>query len=329
MEETPDLKPWEVPPDEAYWQALLNEGEYGEDAAIPKPEEHTLLQEETPAPLPQASTPPAELGSQPAEHRAVCWERFLQYQAEGIPIELQVSSSNRGGLLVKWEGVTGFIPASQLCDSVPYDDEQLRQEALGSRIGSTLRLKVIEVDPAKMRLILSERAVQRLEGPSVNVLDTLTPGDVCRGRVTNLCAFGAFVDLGGVEGLVHISEISWGRVSHPSDVLHAGQEVDVYVLNVEREQRRVGLSLKRLQPDPWSTVDGRYKIGQVISGVVTSVAKFGIFVRIEEGLEGLAHIPELVEGLPDYHEPVREGDAVQVRITSIEPARHRIGLSLE
>jgi small subunit ribosomal protein S1 len=231
--------------------------------------------------------------------------------------------------LVKWDGVAGFIPASQLCANVPYDDEPLRQEALARRIGSMVTLKVIEVDPAKTRLILSERAVQRSEEPGGNVLDMLTPGDVRRGRVTNLCAFGAFVDLGGVEGLVHISEISWGRVSHPSDVLHAGQEVDVYVLNVEREQRRVGLSLKRLQPDPWSTVESRYRIGQVISGAVTNVARFGVFVRIEEGLEGLAHVTELAEGPPDYHKPVREGDTVQVRITSIEPARHRIGLSFE
>jgi len=328
MEETPDLKPWEVPPDEAYWQALLQEGEYGESAAPSKPEEQAPPQEKASF-LPETDTGQANVGSQSQEDRSVCWGRFLQYQAEGKPVELRVVSSNRGGLLVKWDGVAGFIPASQLCDNVPYDDEPLRQEALARRIGSMVTLKVIEVDPAKTRLILSERAVQRSEEPGVNVLDMLTPGDVRRGRVTNLCAFGAFVDLGGVEGLVHISEISWGRVSHPSDVLHAGQEVDVYVLNVEREQRRVGLSLKRLQPDPWSTVESRYRIGQVISGAVTNVARFGVFVRIEEGLEGLAHVTELAEGPPDYHKPVREGDTVQVRITSIEPARHRIGLSFE
>jgi len=327
MEETPDLKPWEVPPDEAYWQALLNEGECREALASTGSEEQAHYQEKSSLPLSDADTVQADVGFQPQEFRSTCWERFLQYHAESKPVELRVISSNRGGLLVKWDGVSGFIPASQLCDSVPYDDEQLRQEALTRRIGTMVTLKVIEVDPAKTRLILSERAVQRLDEPGVNVLDMLTPGDIRRGRVTNLCAFGAFVDLGGVEGLVHISEISWSRVSHPADLLHVGQEVDVYVLNVEREQRRVGLSLKRLQPDPWSTVESRYKIGQVVSGVVTSVAKFGVFVRLDEGLEGLAHTADLVEGAPGYYQSVHAGETIQVRVTSIEPGRHRIGLS--
>jgi small subunit ribosomal protein S1 len=327
MEETPDLKPWEVPPDEAYWQALLNEGEYGEALVSTGPEEQAHYEEKSSLPLPKVDVVQADVGSQSQEYRSACWERFLQYQAESKPVELRVVSSNRGGLLVKWDGVAGFIPASQLCDSVPYDDEQLRQEALARRIGTIVTLKVIEVDPAKTRLILSERAVQRSDEPRVSVLDMLTPGDIRRGRVTNLCAFGAFVDLGGVEGLVHISEISWSRVSHPADLLQVGQEVDVYVLNVEREQRRIGLSLKRLQPDPWSTVETRYKIGQVISGVVTSIAKFGVFVRLDEGLEGLAHTMDLGEGPPDYHQSLRAGEIIQVRIASIEPGRHRIGLS--
>jgi small subunit ribosomal protein S1 len=147
--------------------------------------------------------------------------------------------------------------------------------------------------------------------------------------VTNLCSFGAFVDLGGVEGLVHISELSWGRVDHPSDVLQVGQEADVYVLNVDRAKKRIGLSLKRLLPDPWSSVEDRYVEGQLVQGLITNVVSFGAFARIEEGLEGLIHVSELAEG--DFMHPrnvVKEGDMVTVRIVNIDSANHRLGLSL-
>jgi small subunit ribosomal protein S1 len=152
---------------------------------------------------------------------------------------------------------------------------------------------------------------------------------VCHGQITNLCTFGAFVDLGGVEGLIHISELSWGRVAHPADVLQSGQEVDVYVLNVDRDQGRVGLSLKRLQPDPWNSVEDRYQVGQVVEGTVTNIVNFGAFVRLEEGLEGLIHASELGGGIMPALHTLREGENVLVRINSIEGSRHRIGLSLE
>jgi small subunit ribosomal protein S1 len=147
--------------------------------------------------------------------------------------------------------------------------------------------------------------------------------------VTNLCSFGAFVDLGGLEGLIHVSELSWGRVDHPSDVLEPNQSVDVYVLNIDRERGRVGLSLKRLLPDPWQSVEERYCVGQTVEGIVTHVVVFGAFARIEEGLEGLIHVSELAEG--DFLHPrnvVQEGDTVTARILNIDSARRRMGLSL-
>jgi small subunit ribosomal protein S1 len=147
--------------------------------------------------------------------------------------------------------------------------------------------------------------------------------------VTNLCSFGAFVDLGGLEGLVHVSELSWGRVDHPSDVLGPGDPVEVYVLNVDRERRRVGLSVKRLQPDPWQSVEERYHVGQVIEGVVTHVVDFGAFARVEDGLEGLIHVSELAEG--NFIHPrnvVQEGDVVAARVLSIDSERRRMGLSM-
>jgi len=324
-----DLEPWEVPPGKEYWQALLNEGEYGEGATVSTEREDSNLGSEHDASVPKQTTEPARLepDSQPTGQELVCWDTFARYQAEDKPIELQAVGFNRGGLLVEWDSVTGFVPASQLCGRVPYDD-QLRRESLAGRVGSTLTLKVIELDPYQSRLILSERAARRVEERNPALLDELDAGIVCRGRVTNLCTFGAFVDLGGAEGLIHISELSWGRVSHPTDVLHGGQEIDVYVLNVDRDLGRVGLSLKRLKPDPWNTVESRYQIGQVVEGVVTNVVKFGAFVRIEEGVEGLIHASEFVVGTGTYHQSTRAGDVIQVRITSIEGVRHRIGLSL-
>jgi small subunit ribosomal protein S1 len=234
---------------------------------------------------------------------------------------------NRGGVLVKWGGVTGFVPASQMCKGVSSGDEQARREAFSALVGQVLTLKVIEVDPAQSRLILSERATRRVQHPDLDVLDSLTSGDVCEGQITNLCSFGAFVDLGGVEGLIHISELSWGRVSHPSDVLQSGQDVNVYVLNVDRERGRVGLSLKRLHPDPWDSVETKYGVGDRVQGTVTSIVNFGAFVRIEDGLEGLIHNSDWSDSFAGPS--IQPGDVVQVRIVSIDRERHRMGLSLE
>jgi small subunit ribosomal protein S1 len=161
------------------------------------------------------------------------------------------------------------------------------------------------------------------------ILSSLRPGDVRRGAVTNLTSFGAFVDLGGVEGLIHISELSWDRVRDPGDVLNPGQSVEVSVLGVNPEEGRVALSLKRLRPNPWREVDSRYQVGQLLDGTVTNVVSFGAFVRIEEGIEGLVHISELAEG--SFLHPrnvVREGDIVRVRVLNVDPAKQRLGLSL-
>jgi small subunit ribosomal protein S1 len=368
-----DLAPWEVPPDEAYWQALLQEEEDAENGASsalptliptevepPKPPPENALDHPVVSPSPpdptlhELATDPAPLDvpmpepedpeptpeslveaaheaetSDPQVENAESWQLFCQHHDAGTAVELIVESYNRGGLLVRWEQIVGFVPASQLCDGLRYGDEETRLKDLATRVGSTLTLKVIEVDPARNRLILSERAARHVEDPDLNVLDELNPGDVCQGQVTNLCTFGAFIDLGGVEGLIHISELSWGRVSHPADILQSGQQVEVYILNVDREQGRVGLSLKRLQPDPWNTVSERYQVGQVIEGEITNIVNFGAFVRLEEGLEGLIHTSELNDAATSGHYALHEGARILVRINSIEGERHRIGLSLE
>lgn len=243
-------------------------------------------------------------------------------------LQLKVVGYNRGGLLVEWRSLRGFVPASQLV-SFPADDDQTRHHALVDRVGDILRLRVIELDPEKNRLILSERAAQVTAGARTEILENLHPGDTATGLITNLCDFGAFVDLGGVEGLIHISELSWGRVGHPADMLERGQTVRVYVLDVIPDEARIALSIKRLHPDPWATVEQRYEVGQVVEGTITNVVDFGAFACIEDGLEGLIHFSELAEG--HFLHPrnvVREGEIIHARILTIDGEARRLGLSL-
>jgi len=312
-----------LPPDEAYWEALLQEGDGVAVGGSPRQRdldwEDFDIHEATHS-LTDGS-PPA--GSQPD------WNAIQQVYDRDETIDLRVSGFNRGGLLVEWNSLRGFIPASQLLDFPATADNRARREALARRVGQTLRLRVIELDPAENRLILSERAAQVEPGTRASVLTSIRPGDICTGQVTNLCDFGVFVDLGGLEGLIHISELSWGRVSHPRDVLKRGETVTVYVMHVDQEQGRIALSLKRMRPDPWKTVEERYQVGQIVEGVITNVVDFGAFACIEEGLEGLIHVSELAEG--HFLHPrnvVREGDTVRARVLNIDGSARRLGLSL-
>ncbi|HIQ05869.1 MAG TPA: S1 RNA-binding domain-containing protein [Anaerolineae bacterium] len=256
------------------------------------------------------------------------WRAAEQAWKQGRVLKLPVSGYNRGGLLVDFGSLSGFVPISHLVDMIrasSYDD---RIAMLASRVGETLWVKIIEMDRDHSRLVLSER-LARDEDLSSQTLNDLHPGDICTGRVTSLRPFGVFVDLGGVEGLIHVSELSWGRVNHPSDVVRVGDEIQVYVMSVDPAARKVGLSLKRLTPDPWSTAAERYRVGEVVEAVITNVVSFGAFARVEEGLEGLIHISELAEG--NFLHPrnvVREGDRVKVRILNVDGERHRLGLSL-
>ncbi len=315
-----------VPPpsiDEGYWAALLNEGEhndishdsrtYGDVDAIPPHDDHY-------EPAYEALTPANEDD----------WDEIWRINAMDETLELTVISYNRGGLLVEWRSLHGFVPASQLIDfSANGPPDNGRRRALINRIGEKLTLRVIELNREKNRLILSERAAQARPGERAYILQSLQKGDIVTGHITNLCDFGAFVDLGGLEGLIHISELSWGRVGHPEHVLHRGQQVKAYVLDVDENQARIALSLKRLRPDPWRTVETRYEIGEIVEGRITNVVDFGAFACIEEGLEGLIHVSELAEG--HFLHPrnvVAEGQTVRARILNIDGSARRLGLSL-
>ncbi len=255
------------------------------------------------------------------------WAREL-YQKDEV-VDLPVVGFNRGGLLVEARSLRGFVPLSHLMNIQPDLEDELRIKMLEDQLGKQMGLKVIEFDPERGRFVLSQRAALAGPGRRVELLSSLNPGDRVQGEVTNITRFGVFVDLGGVEGLIHVSELSWGRVGHPSDVVECGQEIEVQIISVDRGQDRVALSLKELLPDPWEQVDEHYSIEQIVEGVVTNVVKFGAFIGIDEGLEGLIHVSELGDG--SFLHPrnvLHEGEQVRVRIIHIDASDRRLGLSL-
>lgn len=308
--------------DEGYWDSLLTEGEFARSAFMPELSDSEEANREYLVPI-------NEVNTNNSSEEASDWRQIAQMMEDDAILSLKVVGYNRGGLLVEWQSLRGFVPASQLVHFPVSESENERRDALIERVGDTLHLRVIELDAEKNRLILSERAAQVEAGTREHILTELKRGDIIMGKITNLCDFGAFVDLGGVEGLIHISELSWGRVGHPADILERGETVSVYVLEIDSNQARIALSLKRLHPDPWATVHERYQIGEVVEGKITNVVDFGAFACIEEGLEGLIHFSELAEG--HFLHPrnvVQEGETIKARILSIDGRARRLGLSL-
>lgn len=257
------------------------------------------------------------------------WEIARQAYEDDAIIEASVAGFNKGGLLLEWRGLPGFVPASQLLDMPRLHVEQERLSRLKERQGEMLRLKIIELDEESNKLILSERATRVSAAEQERLLRELAPGERRRGVVTNLADFGAFVDLGGVEGLIHISQLSWRRLLHPADVVRPGQEIDVLVLEVDQEDGRVALSRKRLFDDPWPTVEERYEVGQIVEGVVSNLVSFGAFILVERELEGLIHVSELTEAAcDDPADLVCKGDRVRARVLSVSSKKRRLALSL-
>ena len=302
--------------EEAYWSALFLQEEFLRDSPQAVEEPRSRAGDES-----------ATIGSEADGH--TIWQLVHEAYASERILHLPVTGFNKGGLLVAWLGLQGFVPASQLVDFPLLHVARERLQALASLRGKTLTLRIIEVNPQKDRLILSERATQVRARQKADRLQQVHSGDKLSGRVTNLTDFGAFVDLGGVEGLIHISELSWSRVTHPSHVVQPGQVVEVLVLNIDRNKERIGLSYKRLKADPWQTVEERYKPGDLVSGVVSNVVSFGAFVLLEEELEGLIHISELAEG--SFLHPrnvVQQGDPIKARVLQVEGRKKRLALSL-
>ncbi len=310
--ESNKLRGEQEPPevDDSWWAAVLEEEEQHISSSIAQKDHDS----ETKA-------------IQPGDPEDWSWAHQL-YQSDDV-IDLEIIGYNRGGLLVEARSLRGFVPVSHLLEIEPDTPEDARTMTLERLIGCTLRLKVIEFDPDRGRLVFSQRAAQAGPGKRVELLENLQTGTTVKGRVTNITRFGVFVDLGGVEGLIHVSELSWGRVKHPSDVVKCGEELEVQVLSVDRDQDRIALSLKELLPDPWLDLEQRYTVNQIVEGVVTNVVKFGAFVGIDDGLEGLIHVSELGDG--NFMHPrnvVQEGEQVRVRIIHIDADGRRLGLSL-
>lgn len=260
------------------------------------------------------------------------WRLLHQAFEQNEALEAPVVDYNKGGAIVNISGVRGFVPLSQLVElRQPGAPDETVDARLARLKGKVLALKVIEINRRRNRLILSERAAEqeRRSHERDRLLAELQEGQVRLGRVSSICDFGVFVDLGGADGLVHLTELSWAPVSHPSDIVQVGDQVEVLVLGVDREKKKIALSLKRLRAEPWADVPKRYYPGQIVQARVTKLATFGAFAEVEPGVEGLIHISELAdERIQHPKSVVSEGEVVPVKILRIEPERRRLGLSL-
>ncbi|MFO7942331.1 MAG: 30S ribosomal protein S1 [Bacillota bacterium] len=254
----------------------------------------------------------------------IAWDHLYELHEENATIEAPVVEEVKGGLVLDVLGLRGFMPASHVDRGFVSD--------LSQYVGEEVRAKVVELDRNKNRIIVSRKAVLEKEHAKQReqTWAELEEGQVREGVVKGITDFGAFVDLGGVDGLLHVSQMSWGRVDHPSDVLGVGEEIEVKVLKVDREEEKISLGLKQLLPDPWETIEDKYSSGQIVKGRIMRIAPFGAFVQLEPGVEGLVHISELA----DYHvtepsEVVSEGEDVQVKVLRVQPDERRISLSLK
>jgi small subunit ribosomal protein S1 len=312
-----------VPFDESWWAALLAEEEE--------------MGGNFPAHGPASSTSEGKGFGQFSQPKPglVNWQFAQRVYENDETVCLEVVGFNRGGLLVEGGGLQGFVPLSHLVDLAGEKTEeepgsQKLAALLAVYVGRSLSLKIIECEPERGRVVYSERAALAEPGRRNQLLDVLKHGDIVEGSVTNITDFGVFVDLGGVEGLIHVSELSWGRVRHPSDAASIGRNVKAFVIQVDKDRCRVALSLKRLYANPWDSAEERYQPGQVTEAVITSLVPFGAFARLEEGLDGLIHISEMALAGEKINprDIVQEGHKVLVRILHVDSTHQRLGLSL-
>lgn len=259
------------------------------------------------------------------------WVRAQELMDSGDITAHKVVGYNKGGLTVEFNHLRGFVPASHVVDMPRNLSEEQRRVELENRIGQKMRLKVIEVERRRRRLVMSESLAEREYQASrrEELFKTLNVGDVLSGEVRSLRPFGAFVDIGGADGLLHVSEIGWSNISHPREALEVGQKVDVQVIRIDPEGQRIALSRKRLLANPWDTVDERYKPGDVLDAAITRIVDFGAFAELEPGIEGLIHISEVADiAVAEPLKTISVGDKVQVKVLRVDRKRQRVGLSL-
>ncbi len=334
---TGQMKPMEppAPVDDGWWASVLAEEERHKTSVPPRPLKvgpernggarpqtgpkcRTVEKsaERTPKIIAVQDKPPAD------------WPQIQKLFHSDEIVNLMVTGYNRGGLLVEGSGLFGFVPFSHLMElagSEPAD----RDKALGEYVGRSLSLKVIECVPEDGRVVFSERAAQAEPGRRSKIFGSLQPGQKVTGLVTNITDFGVFVDLGGVEGLIHISELSWGRVAHPSHIVSLGQEVEVLVMDIAADRCRVALSLKRLHQNPWLSIERDFAVNQIVPATVTAVLSYGAFARLDIGVEGLIHASEMsLEAGNTVKDVLQEGQRLNVRVLHVDAAHQRMGLSL-
>ncbi len=319
--------------DDGWWESVLAEEERHRTAIPPRPLRASAERPAVPMDAPKSRAADhvqekiARIES--TEKPPADWNQIKSlYHGDEI-VALTVTGFNRGGLLVEGSGLFGFVPFSHLVELAGREPSD-REKALGGYVGRNLHLKVIECVPEDGRVVFSERAAQAEPGQRSKIFGSLHSGQKVTGQVTNITDFGVFVDLGGVEGLIHISELSWGRVTHPSMIVKLGQSVEALVMDVAAERCRVALSLKRLHDNPWVLVGRDYAVDQILPATVTAVLSYGAFAKLDIGVEGLIHSSEipLVEG-HTVKDVLQEGQRITVRILHVDASRQRLGLSLQ
>ncbi|OAA92065.1 30S ribosomal protein S1 [Clostridium ljungdahlii] len=256
--------------------------------------------------------------------REISWDRLTKLLKDDKAFEIDVKQVVKGGVIANLYGLRAFIPASQL--SVKYVSD------LNEFLGKTLLVKIIELDKSKSRIVLSRKEVEKLEveKKKEKLWSSISKGDKVKGVVSRLTGFGAFIDLGGVEGLAHISELSWRRIKNPSEVVSVGDCVEAYVLNADKDKNRISLSLKDTKKNPWDNMDEKYNVNDIIDGTVSKIINIGAFVEIETGVEGLVHISEISEEhIAKPSDVLKVGDRVKVRILDINTKDSRISLSIK
>ena len=258
------------------------------------------------------------------------WDYVEDIFQNDIVIEVSVYGVNKGGLLANTDKVKGFIPISHiLFDEAPHSPQHM-DDILQSKVGKTTKVKIVECNPSKNKVVFSERAAQTADGKRRELIARIEPGTVIEGTVTNITDFGVFVDLGGVEGLVHISELSWGRVRSPSNFAKINQKLSVQVLSVDDHDMHVALSIKRLTPNPWFELERKYKPGDIVDARIVKILPYGAFACLEEGIEGLIHIStiKMNDKISDLNELLQKDQLVEVEILQIDVNKHRLGLAL-
>jgi small subunit ribosomal protein S1 len=302
--------------DESWWESVL-----AEEQRYTAPARHVVASK---------AAPQAEAVNAPAiEPVHIDWGQVKDLYSQDRIIAMKVTGHNRGGLLVEGDGLSGFIPFSHLIDLAGKEHETDRELSLETYVGKILNVKVIECVQDDGRVVFSERAALSEPGRRAELFHSLEKGNQVTGTVTNITDFGVFVDIGGVEGLIHISELSWGRVSHPKQIVSLGEEIEVQVLDISAERCRVALSLKQLTSNPWAHADTEFGEGKIVAAVITSVLSYGAFARLDSGVEGLVHASEMpLETAQTPRDILSDGQSVQVRVLHLDAGHQRLGLSM-